>query len=380
MSAPTVFIYVQNLLGIGHVRRSAAIAHAAFGRGFEVIFVSGGMPVDGIHIECTRFYQLPPVRSLDGNFKTLVDDQGIPIDNTWRRKRREQLKSIFEETRPEILLTELFPFGRRQFRFELIPLLAQAKQAKWKPKIVCSMRDILVTKSRKDRNLEIVKTLNLYYDVILVHGDEKIITLDKTFPLNSYIQHLIRYTGYVLNPIELANTGTVGTGEIIVSLGGGAVGATTLIKLFNLRKNQLNDNQPWRFILGPHMPAEVAEKIIISGEKDIIIEHTRPDLPSVICRADLSISQGGYNTIAEVLATRTPAIVIPFEGGVETEQRFRADLLAQRNLIQVIYENDLSSVSLSAAIKRASKTRRTNEETINLNGADNTAKIFGELL
>ena len=104
MSAPTVFIYVQNLLGIGHIRRSAAIAQAAFERGFEVIFVSGGIPVTSIHITCTRFYQLPPVRSLDGSFKTLVDDQGAAIDDSWRRKRCKYLMSIFEETRPEKVL------------------------------------------------------------------------------------------------------------------------------------------------------------------------------------------------------------------------------------------------------------------------------------
>ncbi|GIR53034.1 MAG: hypothetical protein CM15mP62_05050 [Rhodospirillaceae bacterium] len=55
------------------------------------------------------------------------------------------LLNLFEETKPSMILTELFPFGRRQFRFELIPLLDRAQEAKWKPKIIASMRDILVT-------------------------------------------------------------------------------------------------------------------------------------------------------------------------------------------------------------------------------------------
>ena len=46
----TLFLYVQNLLGIGHLRRAAAVAQAAVADGFEVHFVSGGMPVPHLDI------------------------------------------------------------------------------------------------------------------------------------------------------------------------------------------------------------------------------------------------------------------------------------------------------------------------------------------
>ena len=45
MSAPRVMLYVQNLLGIGHLRRAAAVARGLTARGLAVDFVSGGMPV-----------------------------------------------------------------------------------------------------------------------------------------------------------------------------------------------------------------------------------------------------------------------------------------------------------------------------------------------
>jgi predicted glycosyltransferase len=124
------------------------------------------------------------------------------------------LLNLFEETKPSMILTELFPFGRRQFRFELIPLLDRAQEAKWKPKIIASMRDILVTKYRQDRNIEISETLNKYYDKVLVHGDEQIITLEETFPLSHEITHLVEYTGYVLNPSISDSKETVGSGEV----------------------------------------------------------------------------------------------------------------------------------------------------------------------
>ena len=190
MNKPRLMIYVQNLLGIGHLRRAAGISRAAVERGFDVRFVSGGFPIKDLNIEGAEFYQIPPVRSLDGDFKTLVAENDTEIDDLWRNKRRKLLLDLFEKIQPKILLTELFPFGRRQFRFELIPLLTKAKEAKCCSQVVCSMRDILVTKPRHDRNLEIVETLENFYQKILVHGDRKVISLAETFPLEKRISHL----------------------------------------------------------------------------------------------------------------------------------------------------------------------------------------------
>ena len=155
MTPPNIFLYVQNLLGIGHLRRAAAIARGLVDIGLDVNFISGGIPIPNLDIGSAKFHQLPPVRSLDRNFKVLVDETGREIDDAWRQNRRSKLLNLFEETRPSLVLTELFPFGRRQFRFELIPLLDRAQAAKWQPRIIASMRDILVTKSRLDRNIEI---------------------------------------------------------------------------------------------------------------------------------------------------------------------------------------------------------------------------------
>ncbi|MDG2285255.1 MAG: glycosyl transferase, partial [Alphaproteobacteria bacterium] len=235
MARPKLLLYVQNLLGIGHLRRAAAISRAAVAGGFDVTFVSGGIPVPHLDIGGATFLQLPPVRTVDDNFKVLVDSDGVPIDDAWKANRRDTLLEIFDRVMPDILLTELFPFGRRQLRFELLPLLEHAKVAKKPPRVVCSMRDILVTKPRADRNLEIVETIEAYYDRILVHGDERVITLAETFPMHERIHHMLTYTGYVLTPSDVGDTGEGGTGEVVVSAGGGAVGRATMPKIFRLR-------------------------------------------------------------------------------------------------------------------------------------------------
>ena len=376
MNKPRLMIYVQNLLGIGHLRRAAGISRAAVERGFDVRFVFGGFPIKDLNIGEARFYQVPPVRSLDGDFKTLVDENNNEITNLWRDKRRKLLLDLFEKIQPQILLTELFPFGRRQFRFELIPLLTKAKDTKSCSQVVCSMRDILVTKPRHDRNLEIVETLENFYQKILVHGDRKVISLAETFPLEQRISHLIEYTGYVLTPGHIGDTGRDGAGEIIVSAGGGAVGYATLPKIFKLRNEVSVSDFPWRFVTGPHMPLEVFKELKRKESKDTFVERNRPDLPAVISRAKLSISQAGYNTIAEIMDAGTPAVVVPYEGGIETEQRLRSDLLAKRSLLQVVDENELTVKNLDNAIHQALNIEPVKKLDINLDGARHTAHLL----
>ncbi|MBB45031.1 MAG: glycosyl transferase [Rhodospirillaceae bacterium] len=380
MNKPRLMIYVQNLLGIGHLRRAAGISRAAVKKGFDVRFVSGGFPIKDLNIGGAEFYQIPPVRSLDGDFKTLVTKNNKEIDDLWRNRRRQLLLDLFEKIRPQILLTELFPFGRRQFRFELIPLLTKAKEANCCSQVVCSMRDILVTKPRHDRNLEIVETLENFYQKILVHGDRKVISLAETFPLEKRISHLIEYTGYVLTPSHIGDTGKDGTGEIIVSAGGGAVGFATLPKIFNLRNEIAIRDFPWRFVTGPHMPTEIFNELSAKGTNDTFVERSRPDLPAVISRAKLSISQAGYNTIAELMNAGTPAVVVPYEGGVETEQRLRSDLLAKRSFLQVVDENELNVNSLNNAIFRALNNKPVKKLNISLDGASSTANLLWALL
>ena len=82
------------------------------------------------------------------------------------------------------------------------------------------------------------------------------------------------------------------------------------------------------------------------------LERFRPDLPALMACAALSISQAGYNTLLEVLATGVRSVVVPFETEVETEQRLRTDLLVKRGVIEAVAEADLTT-GLAGAMERA---------------------------
>jgi predicted glycosyltransferase len=142
-----VLFHVQHLLGSGHLRRAAAIAAALAEAGFDVELVSGGFPVRDLDCGAARLTQLPPARAADERFKTLVDEYGRPIDEAWRQARREALLARFAAVAPDVVITELFPLGRRVLRFELVPLLEAAHGRARRPLVLASVRDVLARKA-----------------------------------------------------------------------------------------------------------------------------------------------------------------------------------------------------------------------------------------
>ena len=157
MSKPKVLFYVQHLLGIGHVKRAATLARAMTAKGLEVTVVSGGDDVPVLDSSGMTFVQLPSVRANDRSFDGLVDADGNPVDDALKEERTQKLLDIFNEIQPNVLMIELYPFGRRQLRFELIPLLEAANKANPRPHIVSSVRDILVEKNKPHRDAEMIE-------------------------------------------------------------------------------------------------------------------------------------------------------------------------------------------------------------------------------
>ncbi len=180
MSVKRVFFYVQHLLGIGHLRRAATLARAMVAAGLDVTVVSGGHEIPGLNIAGARLVQLPATRATDIYFKMLVDDEDRPIDDAWRRDRAARVLDAWRAAEPQVLLFELFPFGRRQMRFELMPLLETAAGCRRRPAIICSVRDILVAQQKPERNDEMLEIVEQFFDRVLVHGDPALVGFDKT--------------------------------------------------------------------------------------------------------------------------------------------------------------------------------------------------------
>ena len=296
------------------------------------------------------------------------------MSDTLKTRRREKLLNLFSELCPQILIIELFPFGRRQLEFELIPLLDAAKVAKQRPVIVSSVRDILVEKNNLHRVEEMVKKAKAYFDRILVHGDPNFIAFDKTFPRAQELADMLHYTGYVVERHAASNE-TKGKGEVIVSSGSGAVGELLLRSAQRIRPYTYLSDVNWRLLAGHYMDEKVFKSIHDAAVEGVIVERARPDFINLLKNCRLSISQGGYNTVMEVLATGATGIAIPYAGGQETEQTLRVKLMEERGLIRQIPEARLSDKILIDTVNNTQIQKPSKNNRINLDGAIASANL-----
>ena len=379
MSAIRVLFHVQHLLGIGHWRRAVALTRAMVAAGLEVTLLSGG-PAEPAEIsgDCTVI-QLPAARAADAAFTAILDAQGGPIDDVFRARRRAAVLAAFVHTRPDILLVESFPFGRRAFRFELLPLLAAARAARPRPLILSSIRDVLVERRDPARSDEIVATVRRDFDAVLVHGDPALLPLDASFPAAARIADRLRYTGYVTAPAA-TDKGAGGSGEVIVSAGGGAVGAALLRAALAARPLSPLADAPWRLLAGPHLPEAEWRALAAALPPGVALERFRADFPALLGRCLLSISQAGYNTILDILRARARAIVVPFAAGRETEQALRSAVLARHGFVHVLAETRLDGPSLAGAVAAALAAPPPPPVALRLDGAAATATVLGELV
>jgi predicted glycosyltransferase len=374
-----IMCHVQHLMGSGHQWRTAAVSRALGAHDFDVTYVSGGYALPGLDVGCARFVQLPPARAADMRYRVLVDEHGEPVDDAWRARRRALLLDSFERCRPDLLLIETFPFGRRLLRFELLPLLEAAWARRPRPRIVCSVRDILENHQRPERDQEIVDLIGRYFDLVLVHSDPTLVPFEVTFPLTDRIAHKLRYTGYVMAHADAVAVGTAGRDEVVVSAGGAAFGEHVLAAAIEARALSALNKKTWRILVGHNLPHARFKALQTRATEGLVIERNRKDFMVVLRNCAVSVSQGGYNTTLEVLDAGARAVIVPYADEREKEQAVRARLLRGHGLVEVVEDQELTPAGLAQAVDAAYRRQPgRGRPVINTDGAAATARLLAE--
>lgn len=380
MAPPRVMFYVQHLLGIGHLARASRICTALAEAGVDVTVVTGGLPIPGFPPEGLNHVALPPLAAAESGFSGLADGDGNRVTPAYEAARREALLSAFHQLRPEAVVTEAFPFGRRQVRFEMLPLIAAIEAASPRPALIASVRDILQSKVKPGRNEETVDLVRGHYDRVLVHGDPAFLTLEATFPLVAEIADRITYTGLVAPPAVPPSPDRF---DVIVSAGGGAVGAV-LSAAALAAAAELPELARWAVITGPNLPAadlaalEAMAKTLPEGR--VTFFRFRADFPALLAAARLSVSQAGYNTVGDILRAQCRSVLVPFAAGGETEQTVRAEQLQKAGRATMLPEVALDGPRLAAAIRTALAGPAPSATGLSLDGAGTSALLLRELI
>ena len=374
-----IAIYCQHVLGIGHLFRTIEICKA-FSK-HEVILIIGGPQIEKSLPGHIREFRLPSLQ-MDTEFKGLYSaDPHVSLERL-KEKRQAMLLSFFKSEAPDVFIVELYPFGRKAFRFELDPVLSAIRVGR--PggcRVFSSVRDILVEKEDQEKHeLRAVNTLNKHFDAVLVHADPSLIGLDRTFYHFDEIDIPVVYTGYVA-PKPGADAreslrASLGISRddllVVASAGGGSVGQPLLQSALEAFKQLQAEKRKHLFVFsGPYLEDQAYIQLERAAVNGITVEKFTPDFMSYLAAADLSVSMGGYNTTMNILAANVPALIWPF--AENQEQRLRVKSLADKAAVRALEDDDLVPDRLAGLMAKMISSGRRSAVQIDLDGAAKTA-------
>jgi predicted glycosyltransferase len=364
-----------HLSGTGHLVRTLALARATVAAGAEALVISGGRPLGHVDKGGVGFLQLPALQVPDFDFSTPRRPDGTPADAAYLESRRAMLEEALTRFCPDALVTELFPLGRRALAAEFEAAIGAAKAANPAATIVASVRDVPEPPSRPERLEQTADRLRRFYDALLVHGDADFLPLSATWPLPDDLAPMIHHTGYVAgDPPPLCE----GPGDtVLVSVGGGVLGRRLLALAAEAAALSA---RPWHLLTGGADAAELAAGLAARHSRaNLAVEPARPDYRQLLAAAACSVSLAGYNTVLDLAACTTPAIVVPFDEHGEREQVIRAGRLAGLDGFTVLRVGGLDAATLARAAEAAATGPRRTPLALARNGAARAAAKILEL-
>ena len=272
------------------------------------------------------------LKNLDLSSYTLMSGKYTKVDIS---ATLTQLSNQEEPT----LVFEGFPFDRHDWIECDIESQLQYCREEGKS-IICSIRDIVIpwAPEAEKRIQQTIYYLNEYFDLVLVHSDPNFCKLEDSFPHTDLIDVPIEYTGYVSQSWDYELEKRRGT---IVAAGGGIVDK----EVFNYALKDTTLPRPLTFCIGQKSKYDL-DKLIL--DHNIVIGLTTKDFRELISEAQIVVSQCGYNTFTDVIATKSPVHWLPYVDKDGTgDQSKRVELWNTRSI-----------------------------RNINLNGIENTAKIL----
>ncbi len=340
-----ILMYSHDTYGLGHIRRTMAIANHLRDQNTNVLILTGS-PFAGRF----SFPQQVDFVRIPGMIKKTNDDYqslSIRIDQEQALSIRTNIILATAKTfRPNLFIVDKEPLGLKR---EVLPTLEWFKEFSPSTTSILGLRDILddsavIQKDWLAKN--VYSYLEKLYDEIWIYGDKNIYDPVKMYNIPELLHKKIKFTGYIPRKQLPQKTRNIVRKRyrvfdddkfILVTTGGGGDGYEVLEQYISMH-DYYPTSLPFKSIIitGPFMPKKKREQLKkrakLFGIKTLPFH---PRLEELIAAADLVISMGGYNTICEILTQQTPALIIPRQTP-RREQLIRAQRLKSKGLLDFI--------------------------------------------
>ncbi len=351
---PRVMLYSHDTFGLGHLRRSRALAAAITAASPHAsALILTGSPVAGRFAFPTRVdhLRLPGViKRADGSYASRT--LGMGIDET-TDLRANLILSTAESYDPDVLIVDKEPNG---FRGELMPTLDRLK-TRGKAKLILGLRDVLdepevlaAEWNRKDA----LRATEKFYDEIWVYGTRSVYDPTQGLALSAQAQARMHWTGYLRRDLGEINPPPEQP-YVLITPGGGGDGAA-MVDLVLSAYEQAPDLTPRAVLVyGPFLSGETREEFetrVARLNGRVTAVGFESQIETLFAGAQGVVCMGGYNTFCEVLSFDKPAVIVP-RTTPRLEQWIRASRAEELGLITMLDEqrDGLTPASMVRAIQ-----------------------------
>jgi len=378
MKRARFLLFSNEAVGLGHMRRATAIT-ARLSRidPSATSLIVTGSPVHSL-------FELPPrVDTL--TLPTLVRDgngrhhsRRLELaDEEVRRLRGDVARATALTFEPDCAVVDRLPLG---LEGELVPALEALRASGCR--LVLGLRDIEndPAEVRRTWGPDLRDAIRRFYDLVIVYGPASP-ALDAIDCLEWDAESLpvpVVHVGYVGGSAPAAAPDDAPEEYVLATVGGGSDGFEVLSTFLEaLRLQELPC--PAIVVTGPLMPREEVERLnALAGELGIQVLRFRPNLEGLIAGARAVVCMAGYNTVAEVMRARIPALLVPRVRPI-SEQLLRARELGRRGLQDVLHPSELSAATMREALDRLLERPPPPFEEEHYRGTERTADLLAEL-
>jgi predicted glycosyltransferase len=343
-------MYSHDTYGLGHIRRTMAIAAHLLGPRVNIIILTGS-PIAGRFAfpEQIDFVRIP------GMIKK-TNDEYLPLSIKLNARhaldiRKNIITATAKTFQPQLFIVDKEPLGLKK---EVLPTLQWLRRSRPETKTILGLRDIMDDGPivRKDwRQKGVYKMLDELYSEIWIYGNQEFYDPVSEYAITEAVTAKMHFTGYIprkipskeaVKNVKKENGLTEDEKLIVVTTGGGGDGFAVMDNYLTMLESA--DQLPFKSILitGPFMPKQKRKKVFKRARRlGVRTYHFYRQMEKIFAAADIVVSMGGYNTLCEILSQGTLSLVIPRETP-RKEQLIRAQAFQRQDLVDYIRWGDFT--------------------------------------
>jgi predicted glycosyltransferase len=344
-STYNILMYSHDTYGLGHIRRTMAIATHLLGPRINILILTGS-PIAGRFSFPDRidFVRIP------GMIKK-TNDEYLPLSIKINPRhaldiRKNIITATAKTFQPHLFIVDKEPLGLKK---EILPTLQWFRRCRPDTRSILGLRDVMddADTVKKDwKAKKVYAHLEKLYSEIWIYGNRNFYDPIDEYDISESISQKIHFTGYIPRKIPSKEavrniTKELGLKDseklVVVTTGGGGDGYRVMDTYLAMLES-FSHAPPFKSVLitGPFMPKQERKDVFKRAKRlGVRTYHFYRQMEKIFAAADIVVSMGGYNTLCEILSQGTISLIIPRETPRQ-EQIIRARAFHRQNLVDYI--------------------------------------------